>query len=391
MDRPLVSVFIDGLKPDWIEHMPFVRSVAAPRRLGTVLGYSIACHATMYTGLSPREHGKWFVWCRDEQRSAFDRRVFGRVPRIADNIATRIAARKLFVSRLEQYPRGYFGVPRIIKLPMTVWPGLWVSEERFWTDDGYTSAGPTLFELARDRGIAHRTIGLHHGGGHLETVKRSRIEPDEELAWLYLFFGEVDHAAHVSGGEGDHLREVLVDVDRTIAARCAEVERFAGGFDLVLWSDHGHARVSTYIDPYERLSRLPLRRIQHVFDTNYARFWFDRDDDERLVRAALEAALPEGWALSAEELAHWECDMPDRRYGDLIFYLDAPFAFSPTVWGFSRSQRSIHGYLPSNPDMDGALVSTIPVPDGPRLADIFGMHADRLGLVTAPAGGEARR
>jgi hypothetical protein len=382
LQQPLVSVFIDGLKPEWVEHMPFVRSIAPVRPLGTVLGYSIACHATMYTGLSPREHGLWFVWGRDEARSPFAPAVFGRVPRIADNVATRIAARKLVVSRLERQPRGYFGVPRIIKLPMTVWPGLWVSEERFWTDDGYTAAGPTIFELARAGGVAFATVGVHRGGGHLETVRSYRA--DGTADWLYLFFGEVDHAAHA--GDGDHLVHTLRDVDRVIADRCREVESARGGFDLVLWSDHGHAPVSRTIDPYERLARLPLRRIRHVFDTNYARFWFRDDAEERLVRSALEASIPEGWALTPDELRRWEVDMPDNRYGDLVFYLDAPCAFAPTIWGFGRSQRSIHGYLPSNPDMDGALVSTIGAPEGACLADVFGMHAERLGLRAAADG-----
>src|SRR3954451_6111159 len=168
-ERPLVSVFIYGLRPDWVDKMPFVRSIAQAEQLATVLGYSIACHATMYTGLSIREHGLWFVWERNE-RSAFPQ-WFGKIPRLADNIPSRLVARKAAVSRMKQpHPRGYFGVPRLINVPMRHWPGLWVSEERFWADDDYVAAGPTLFELMRRQSVRYLTLGLQHGGHHLETV-----------------------------------------------------------------------------------------------------------------------------------------------------------------------------------------------------------------------------
>lgn len=383
---PLVSVFIDGLKPEWVGHMPFVRSIAPAQRLRTILGYSIACHATMYTGLSPREHGLWFVWCHDDDRSPFRPDLFRRVPRIVDSIPSRLLARKLALSKLSTWPGGYFGVPRIVNLPMSVWPGLWVSEEKFWTEDGYTTGGPTIFELARTSGIRYRTIGLQHGGGHLNSVRNARVERAEDLDWLYLFFGEVDHAAHL--GNTGELQHTLRAVDATIEARCKEVEAVWGGFDFMLFSDHGHATVERYVDFYQRLRKVPLRRIRHVVDTNYARFWFDSDADERLIRAALEASIPEGWALTPEELTRWEVDMPDRRYGDLIFYLDIPCAFKKTIWGFSRSQRSIHGYLPSHPDMDGTLVTTLAVPVQPQLADVFGLHARRLGVLSAIGGAQ---
>jgi hypothetical protein len=49
--------------------------------------------------------------------------------------------------------------------------------------------------------------------------------------------------------------------------------------------------------------------------------------------------------------------MPDNRYGDLVFYLDAPAIFAKTIWGFGRKQKSMHGYLPENPGSDGVFLS----------------------------------
>ena len=53
--------------------------------------------------------------------------------------------------------------------------------------------------------------------------------------------------------------------------------------------------------------------------------------------------------------------MPDNRYGDLIYYLDYPYMFKKTVWGYGMRTRSVHGFLPDYPDKDGIFVTNVPV------------------------------
>ena len=60
----------------------------------------------------------------------------------------------------------------------------------------------------------------------------------------------------------------------------------------------------------------------------------------------------------------YHLEMPDHRYGDLIFYLDQPAIFSKTIWGFSRKQKSMHGYLPEHPGSDGIFLSQRPLAEG---------------------------
>lgn len=380
MGHPLVSVFIDGLRPDWVEQMPFVRSLGTAQDLATEFGYSIACHATMYTGASIQEHGLWFVWQRDPARSRFPAGL-ARTPRVLDNIGSRLLLRKALLSRMHagEVPRGYFGVPRLVHVPIRQWPGLWVSEDRFWDEDGFAPV-PTVFEHARRAGLSFRSVGLHRGGGHLASVERPLDLHEPARDWYYLFIGEVDHAAHVSGGHGTHFTEVLHAADAAIAARCAEVERRYGGFDLVLFSDHGHQEATKPVDIYERLQPELLQQVPHVVDTNFARFWTRDEDEAKRVRAALSERLPEGWVLEESELRRWECWFDDQRYGDVIFYLDSPAVFTRTAWGYSRSQKSVHGYIPSNPAMAGTFVTTLPGVTAPRLRDVFGVHMQRLSL-----------
>jgi hypothetical protein len=374
---PLVSVFLDGLRPDWVDRMPFVRSIGAARPIETEFGYSIACHASMYTGLSIEDHGFWFVWLRDDAESRF-KPWLRRVPRLLDQIPTRLLARKLILSgmKAEDLPRGYFRVPRLVNVPMKQWPGMWVSEPKYWDEDEY-AASPTLFELARRKKTATRTVGFHRGD-QLASVERPLGAEVHDVDWFYLFMGAVDHAAHATGGEGKHFEEVLHRVDAAIAARCGEIERAYGGYRFVLWSDHGHLKVARPLDIYERMDK-SLMAIPHVIDTNFARFWTETAAERDKLTDALASAVPEGRVLDESEMKRWQCWFPDGRYGDVIFYLDAPAAFTRTAWGFSRTQKSIHGYIPSNEAMSGALVTNFPCATT-RLREMFALHVEALDL-----------
>jgi hypothetical protein len=376
--KPLVSVFIDGLRADWVERMPFVRQFGAARRLQTEFGYSIACHASMYTGKSVQEHGYWFVWQRDPVNSAFPQWL-ERVPAALDNIPARLLARKALLRGVpgESFPRGFFRVPRLVNVPFRNWPNLWVSEPKFWDEDGY-AATPTIFELARSQELRTEVVGLHRGD-HLASVSQPLADAQLGADWFYLFFGEVDHAAHQTGGAGQHFDDVLRKVDKAIEGRCRQVEQARGGFDLLLWSDHGHAAVERHVDLFDRIDRGLLGQIPHFIDTNFARFWTKTTDQKRRLLAALQS-VPEGWVLQEEELRKWECWFPDDRYGDVIFYLDAPAAFSRTGWGFSRTQQSVHGYIPTNDLMSATLVTTLDAAHVTKLRSIFDLHVDRLGL-----------
>jgi hypothetical protein len=376
---PLVSVFLDGLRPDWVAKMPFVRSIADATPLRTEFGYSIACHASMYTGLSIQDHGYWFVWLQDPAKSRF-KPWLQRVPRVVDAIPTRLVLRKLLLRGVPaaEYPRGFFYVPRLVHVPIRQWPGMWVSEEKFWDEDDYAPT-PTFFELARKAGVSSKFLGFHRGD-HLGSVEQPLTGDDLQHDWYYLFMGEIDHAAHVTGGEGHHFDEVLARVDAAIAARCKDIEQARGGFDFVLWSDHGHQKVQKQVDIYKRIDTDLMRSTPHVVDTNFARFWTSEPGQRDRLLSQLEKQVPEGRVLQQEEMQRWECWFPDHRYGDVVFYLDAPSVFSRTAWGYSRSQNSIHGYIPDLESMSGTLVTSGPGAGTRSLREMFAVHTARLGL-----------
>ena len=123
-----------------------------------------------------------------------------------------------------------------------------------------------------------------------------------------------------------------------------------------------------------------LNRFIHLIESNYARFWF-RNDRERAIVERILGTLEGGFTLTNEHYQRYQLEMPDNRYGDLVFYLDAPAIFSKTIWGFSRHQRSMHGYLPEHPGSDGVFVSQRSLVEGTHveLVDVLPTILSSLG------------
>jgi len=379
--KPVLSIFFDGLKFDSLKYMPFLGGLPYRRRLETILGYSVTCHASMYTGVYPDKHGLWFLWQHAPQTSPF--RWLQRWPLLnrldvlpAWILAHRFTARR---SRLT----AYWGIPRLYNLPMRYWPNIDVSEKRYWDEDGYLEGCPTIFELLRREGIAYEVVGMvpHE----IETSRLVAAHTFRQVQpWTYLFIGDVDALSHHYTQDSPEVIAKLQAFDRIVERSCRELERLAGEYDVMVWSDHGHVVLNEKIDLYAlfRQAGDDLSHYMHIVDINFARFWF-RDAGERRRVEAVLAGIRNGYVLSAEDAERWHVRMADTRYGELIFYLDAGSAFSRTIFGFGLRQKSIHGYVPSHPDCDGVFVSNHPLAEDVervRLVDLLPSHLALFGL-----------
>lgn len=383
-ERPILAVFLDGLGADAIRHMPFLSSQSTIRRLRTELGYSITCHASMYTGLRPDRHGLWFVWQRGPERSPFRwLRAFRFLDRV-DNLPMHVAATKL--TRRFVRTTSWFGVPYPIHIPWRYLPELDISERRLWIEPGYLDTAPTVFDRLRSAGVGFEVVGMAKG----PTVGLAAVEgwsaPGAVQPLTYFFAGDVDHASHAHGQDSPEVASLLRRVDAAIERQLQVLSNRAGAADLVVWSDHGHHDVQR-LDPFELFGRhrFDITRHLHVIDTNFVRLWVDDPQRRRDVVHRLNA-MGVGHVLSDEELERYRVRMSDDRYGNVIFYLELPHAFSRTIWGFGRRLASAHGYLPEHPRSDGVFVSSMPAREGLLdLVDIAPTLLARMGL-PIPAG-----
>lgn len=370
--KPVLSIFFDGLKPESLVHMPFLASLPYQRRLETILGYSVTCHASMYTGVYPDKHKLWFLWQHGPQTSPF--RWLARLPLLnrLDMIPTWIVAHRLTARR--SHLTAYWGIPRLYNLPMRYWPNIDVSEKRYWDEDNYLPGNPTIFELLRSHAIPYEVVGMERGVAETSKLVAEhtfgQIQP-----WTYLFIGDVDAMTHHFTQQAPEVIERLKVFDQTIERIYKEIQRKVGDVDVFVWSDHGHVALNEKIDLYAlfRQAGDNLNRYMHMVDINFARFWFRSAEERRRVEKVL-ARIQNGFIMSPEDMQRWHVQMPDTRYGELIYYLDAGSAFSRTIFGFGLRQKSIHGYLPSHLGCDGIFSSNRPIADDVekvRLVDIL--------------------
>jgi predicted AlkP superfamily pyrophosphatase or phosphodiesterase len=172
-------------------------------------------------------------------------------------------------------------------------------------------------------------------------------------------------------------------LDRLVEKKYQEYSQRVGDFDVFVFSDHGHISSDKRVDIQGvfRQNGHNLNRFIHLVESNFIRFWF-RDDDERKVVEDILSSLQEGFLITDEQLRRYHLEMPDNRYGDMIFYLDVPYLFTKTIWGFSRKQKSMHGYLPDYPDSDGVFLSQRPLIEGAHveLVDVMPTLLNSLDL-----------
>lgn len=310
----------------------------------------------MYSGVHPSKHLQWFVWRYDPVGTPFKwARVFNKLG-FLDNLPVRYFLHR-FTRLFREENTAWFGVPLLVNLPLRYWPYFNVVEDRAWDEPGYLKEYSTIFDILRRHGVGFEVVGMTKAAGD-EFTQIGQHEFGEIHPWTYLFLGSIDHYSHKYGPNAPETIERLGGLDRLAEAKYEAYSQRVSDFDVFVFSDHGHIRVDKRVDIHEHFRGLGynLHQFINLIDANYARFWF-RNNNERDTVEHILSTIEEGFVLTDDDFRRYHMLMPDNRYGDLIFYLDAHAIFSKTIWGFSRKQISMHGYLPDHPDSDGLFLS----------------------------------
>ena len=346
----------------------------------TLLGYSVACHASMYTGLYPDRHHLWFIWQHKPQTSPHRWLRYFPLPVILNHLPAKYFLTK--TARLFYHPTALFGIPYIVHLPVKYWKMVDIAEKKFWNEPNYLETAPTLFDYLRNYQVESEIVGLAHGSSSAADIVEHHHFEDLK-PWTYLFIGDVDGLSHHYTQESPYVISKLKRFDHILEQAVSKLKAKSQELRILAYSDHGHLHVTQKINPYEHFRQQGdnLNRYFHIIDANFLRMWFKNSEQENRARNIL-THLEGGWILSDDELHKNHVQMPDKRFGGLIYYLDAPAVFSKTIWGWSRSIQSMHGYLPDHYGMDGFIASTHPFNTAKpcQLVDILPSSLSALGL-----------
>jgi len=204
---------------------------------------------------------------------------------------------------------------------------------------------------------------MKKGAGN-EFDQISGYELKEVKPWTYYFLGSVDSYSHHYGQDAPETIELMRNLDKLVEVQFQTYSQMVKDFDVIIFSDHGHIPVTQRVDIQNIFKQhgQNINHYIHLVESNYARFWL-RSEKERSTLESVLSDIPGGTILTEEILQKYHLVMPDNRYGDLVFYLDSPAIFSKTIWGFGRTQKSMHGYLPDYADSDGVFLSQQPLVD----------------------------
>lgn len=391
----VLTVFVDALKPESLKHMPFVQSFTEKRSIKAQLGYSNTCHASMYSGVYPNKHLHWFIWQYSPNTSPFKWINDLKIHKLPHNIYTKYLCYRVSCCCRKEIT-AFFGIPFLWNMPLKCWHYFDVSEKKFWTEPGFLDNYPTIFDILREHSIDFDVVGMPRTSedsariskNHFKAIKE--YNPDKMKPWTYFFVGDIDPLSHYFGQDSSKVQMALRELDKALEQKCNLFKERVGNFTFILFSDHGQQRVKEDINLYSLFESSGRNLEDYIFfiDSNYARFWFRTQKEEIEIREILSKLSEKGFILTEELFRKYKTDMPDNRYGDLIFYLDAPYMFGKgeiSVMGKKRnpSYVSMHGYLPENQESDGVFVSNRAVIDQShvRLVDIT---PSILSLLNAP-------
>jgi len=377
----LLTAFIDGLKPESIKNMPFVSTLERKNRITSELGYSNPAHASMYSGVHPNKHLFWFIWQYSPNTSPFKIIKALKVDKLPHNLYSKYLCYK-YAQLQDHRVTSFYGIPFIHWMPIEKWHYFDVSEKKFWTEQKYIDHYPTIFEELRQCKVDYETIGLVKHDAKNSSNIIDKYNGDIIKKWTYLFFGDIDPLSHKFGQTAPETQDRLRKIDSIIEKYYKKFESTIGEFRFMLFSDHGHIPVTNSIDINKvfREGGGVLSDYIYFIDSNFVRFWPKNESEKKRINSIMSSLDDIGFLMSDQDLVKYHVNMPDNRYGDIIYYLDVPNVFHR---GTVKSiDASAHGYLPEHPDSDGVLITNTKEVQSRevKLVDIFPSILDNFDL-----------
>lgn len=359
--RPVLLIFLDGLMPEHAKRLDVLRQLPHQARMVGKYGYSIACHASMYTGLEVSDHKYWFVWQRKESEGLAAGMHWLRNPML-NNVPSRLLAHKLFFSEQKARNTSFFGIPRAVHCRTRDLLDLTVTEWLNYDEPGYIAGQLGFLDKYRAAGRSLDLVGFDKRYRE-ESKTLDEWAPDRRADVTYWFLGDVDHFSHKVGQDREGAAPYFTRLNDIMNRAFDRYVAFYKTEPLVLaWSDHGHAEIKKYFDPYSLHKDVSsvLGNTPHVVDATYLRLWRTSDTDA-VWKAKLTTISQrlEPWCDVLDEARQRQLSLwpGDNRFGDVVFALRRGAAFTRTMWGWSRGVLSQHGYDPQESEMDGFVAS----------------------------------
>lgn len=393
-DRIALVFFVDALGWEVVRDCDCFASIAPHRwRQRTVLGYSCAAQPTILTGKMPSEHGHWGMFYRAGRSEMSSLRAFGLLP-------SKISGHPRFrrqVLKWHQRQSGFSGYYNLYRIPWRLFGEFDLIEKRdIYAPGAFVAtdaAGParmpdaprvvaSIFDELGERGIPWRSWSWKDGFNQSFAELEASFHEDDRPAFVLHYTPYIDGFLHGHVGDAEAVAGAVRKVETKILHAVETARAVYDHVDVVIFSDHGMAKVTGAYDVMAAVARLGLRegRDYHVFyDSTMARFWFENTRAEDAVRAAL-GQLDCGNFLTDDDLRREGIYFEDHRFGESVFLMRPTKLIVPSFMG-RTAPCGMHGFSPEHKDSYAVLMSSFDVTPAPtHIRDSFEVMRRAAGL-----------
>jgi predicted AlkP superfamily pyrophosphatase or phosphodiesterase len=384
MNKNIACIFIDALRPDFIseKHTPFLYKLSKDNPLmeiETILGYSDAIDATIFTGVHPDIHGYWMRYWYDPVNSPFKNAAFLKIFRTIDFIPSafiRSGINYVLYYTFYKWLSKKLGYNELasFNIPYKLLQNFGISLKKSLLDKNPFEGIPTLFDVLRQN---NKSFYYTHG------IKPDTLKSLGEVDLGIVYFSDIDASAHLFGTDNFIFSRTLRKLDNKVETIFKKVKEKNPNATIIIFSDHGMAKVNKILDFKNLLKQNNLRNHYLVaLDATMIRFWYFDEAGKIEIRNWLKDKQY-GHFLTGKEISNLRINFKHNKWGDDIFLLDQGYSIFPNFMSWAKP-KAMHAYHPKYKEQRGTFIihgiscrdiDEIKLVDiMPTILDIFGLQ-----------------
>jgi hypothetical protein len=362
--RTTVMLHVDALRHDYVtaDEMPFLHQLSQEGMQARLIPpFGFEPDGAYLTGTHPEvyEGGTHFVFAEAGTRIPLANRLPGGLDYLNKYVQyplrkglSEVISRKGETARVRANP--FIGF-----IPFRLLRYFDFNDKYLSCEPEFSKRAPTIFDYLRAEGnefFYHGTSG--HSVRAKDVALRIRNEASAKYAFYFLLIADLDVIGHQYGPESDERRACAKHVDSCLRDIWSRLCNIHGEVDFLAFGDHGMVQVHHYLDFAAVIKRIPLeigRDYIYFLDSTFARFWAFSDHAKRVLQKEL-MQVEHGRLVDDVEKEEYRIRFKDRKFGDLIFWLDGGAMIFPSFWHVRSRKKGMHGYRREVMDNHAAAV-----------------------------------
>lgn len=249
--------------------------------------------------------------------------------------------------------------PFIGQIPFSLMKWFTFGETKYVYEEGFIPYGRTIYDYLRDQGIGF----FYHGPPEFNasaTYVRNHVlnKRNWDVPFAFLLIADLDSCGHRFGPNSPERHKVSKAVDDALRDIYEYLSKYYDQTDLIAFGDHGMVQIEDTIDFQPFLKKLPLKIGKdyiYFLDSTFARFWYFNSMAKETLTYML-SKVSGGDVISDEHKKKYSINYQNRKFGDIIYWVDAGKMIFPNFWHVRRPKKGMHGYRFEVKDNHASLI-----------------------------------